>query len=176
MSADDRDPLDVVAGKILAFWKKAEDQRLSAALLLKEAKERVEAGEDGRFTSFLAWCRHRLPGRSDREIRRLLQIANAPDPKLALNEMRAKAREHTRLWRERQDSRESTGKNETGCGFGAEPRDVVSDRKTFEQLLGFLADRQHLPLMLRISMALRLVDALGVDAAELQDHRGRTAA
>jgi hypothetical protein len=61
-SRDLRDPLDVVAGKIRALWKKAEDQRLAAALLLVEAKERVEAGGDPRFAGFPAWCREQLPG------------------------------------------------------------------------------------------------------------------
>jgi hypothetical protein len=65
-----RNPLDVVAEKILAFWKRADDRRVFAAMLLKEAKERVEAGEDPRFASFPEWCRERLPGRSNREIRR----------------------------------------------------------------------------------------------------------
>ena len=38
---------------------------------------RVEAGEDPRFASFRDWCREMIPGRSDRDIRRLLKIARA---------------------------------------------------------------------------------------------------
>ena len=75
-----RDPLDVVASKILIHWKESEDQRLTAALLLREAKGRVEAGEDEHFATFQAWCSEKLPGRSERDIRRLLLIANSPDP------------------------------------------------------------------------------------------------
>src|SRR5215204_4262877 len=75
-----RDPLDVVVSKILIHWKESEDQRLTAALLLREAKGRVEAGEDGQFATLQAWCSEKLPGRSERDIRRLPQIANSPDP------------------------------------------------------------------------------------------------
>ena len=88
-------PLNTVAKMILNAWHKSDDQRLSAALLLKEAKERVEAGEDARFKSFRAWTVEMLPDRSDRDIRRLLQIANADDPHLAMTETRAKGRFHT---------------------------------------------------------------------------------
>jgi hypothetical protein len=133
-----RNPLDVVAEKILAFWKKADDQRVFAAMLLKQAKERVEAGEDARFASFPEWCRERLPGRSNRDIRRLLQIANAPDPKSMLDNMRAKTREDTRRWREksRTDSRESAIHGETVGEPDA--TDPGSDRKIFAQFVTFL--------------------------------------
>jgi hypothetical protein len=163
-----RDPLDVVAGKILAFWERADDQRVLAAMLLKEAKERVEAGEDARFASFPLWCRECLPGRSNRDIRRLLQIANAPDPKSMLNKMRAKTREDTRRWREktRPDSRESLTHDELRGESDA--RDPEADRKIFARFLTFLAQKQNLPLGLRISMAHRLLNALGVDVSDLR--------
>jgi hypothetical protein len=162
-------PLDIVAGKILAFWKRADDQRVLAAVLLKEAKERVEAGEDARFASFPEWCRERLPGRSKRDIRRLLQIAKAPDPKSMLNKMRAKTREDTRRWREktRTDSSESAIRGETVGEPDAS--DAGLDRKIFAQFITFLTQKQHLPLGLRVSMAHRLVNALGVEFADLQD-------
>jgi hypothetical protein len=171
-----RNPLDVVAENILAFWKKADDQRVFAAMLLKEAKKRVEAGEDARFASFPEWCRERLPGRSSRDIRRLLQIANARDPMSMLDNMRAKAREDTRRWRERSrtDSRESAIQGKT-VGEPDET-DPGSDRRIFAQFLAFLRQKQDLPLGLRISMAHRLVDALGIDPADLQDHDIRAVA
>src|SRR5215831_6274633 len=164
-----REPLDIVAGKILALWERADDQRVLAAMLLKEAKERVEAGEDACFASFPLWCRERLPGRSTRDIRRLLQIANAPDPKSMLNKMRAKTREDTRRWREktRPDSRESV----THDQLMGEPdaSDPESDRKIFARFMTFLTQKQNLTLGLRISMAHRLLNALGVDVSDLRD-------
>src|SRR5438045_3757250 len=65
-----RDPLDVVAGKINALWKKSDDQYMTIAQLLKESKERVESGEDKRFQTFEAWCHELLPGRSDSDVQR----------------------------------------------------------------------------------------------------------
>jgi hypothetical protein len=178
------DPLDVVAGKIRALLQKAEDQRLAAALLLKQAKERVEGGEHPRFSSFSAWCRQYLPERSQRDIRRLLQIASAPDPESALNEMRSKGREQTRRWRVKADSRESA--QPTGTKRDVDPGDteLVPDCDTFERLVRSLEEKRDLSLDLRIPMARRLVDALGIDveATELskdsesengQDNGGR---
>jgi hypothetical protein len=168
-SCEVRDPLDVVAGKIRALWQRAEDQRLAAALLLREAKERVEAGEDPRFVSFPVWCQVHLPGRSSRDIRRLIKIANAPDPKSALDDLRVKTREQTRRWRNKPDSRESTMPSETECGAsGNEPNETASASDIFEQLLGCLGERLHLPLADRASMVRSLADNLGVDAAVVQ--------
>jgi hypothetical protein len=90
------DSLDAVAGQILALWQKADDHRLAVAMLLKEARERVEAGEDPLFRSFRIWCHEKLPGRSERDIRRLIAIASAPDPTAAMTESRAKAKHQTR--------------------------------------------------------------------------------
>jgi hypothetical protein len=168
-----RDPLDVVARKILALLDKSDDQRLSAAMLLKESKERVNAGEDPRFASFRAWCWECLPGRSDREIRRLLQIANAPDPQCKLNAMRATTRDQTRRWRhkKRTDSRESASNRkitEFELG-GSEPSDAESDRKTFDRILEFLKQKRGLNCAVRISMARRLVAALDFALADMQN-------
>jgi hypothetical protein len=106
-----RDTLETVARKILASWKKSDDQRLTAAMLLKEAKERVEAGEDKRFKTWKAWCFEMLPGRSERDISRLLKIANADNPEAAMSASRAKGKEQTAQWRAkkaRADTRESS--------------------------------------------------------------------
>ena len=142
-------------------------------MLLKEAKERVEAGEDARFDSFRAWCREYLPGRSNRDIRRMLQIANAPDPQSKLNEMRATARDQTRRWRQqtRMDSRKSaTDDGITECEHGSSaPNDAEWDRKTFDRILEFLEQKSQLNRVLRISMARRLLGALAVDVADLYD-------
>jgi hypothetical protein len=96
-----RAPLDVVADKIIAFWKKSDDQRTAVAMLLKEAKERVASGEDKRFLTFKAWCHDLLPGRSDRDIRRLLQRAYAPDPVAEGERQRRAARDSTARTRAR---------------------------------------------------------------------------
>jgi hypothetical protein len=87
-----RDPLHILGEKILGLWKKFDDQRTAIALLLREAKERVEAGEDKRFDTFKAWCAEMLPGRN-RDIRRLLQRAYAEDPAAEGERQRCVAKE-----------------------------------------------------------------------------------
>ena len=110
------DPLEVVAQKLNAKWKESDDQRTEVALLLKEAKERVEYGEDKRFSSFREWCHELLPGRSFRDIRRLLQRANAPDPAEEGERQRRVAREsmaRTRARRKEDQRWSATEANET---------------------------------------------------------------
>ena len=51
-----RNPLDVVAEKILAFWKRADDQRVFAAMLLKEAKERALCQLSRMVSEAFAWA------------------------------------------------------------------------------------------------------------------------
>lgn len=78
------DPLAVVAGKINAFLDKAakaDDYRISAGQLLIEARTRVEKGEAGLVT-WTGWCGENVK-RSSRDIRRVMQLAGAPDPAAA---------------------------------------------------------------------------------------------
>jgi len=107
------EPLDVVAGKIGALLENSEDQRLSAAQLLVSARSRIDAGEEiidettgaPAIDPWGCFCRKisRRDGRafSGREIRRLLAIGSASDPKAALAEEREKARIGMRACRER---------------------------------------------------------------------------
>lgn len=86
-----REPLGVLAGKINALLQKSEDQRISAAVLLLEARIRVDGGEAGRI-SWAAWCRNNLE-RSSRDVRRLLALIKADDPAAKLEHERRAARE-----------------------------------------------------------------------------------
>jgi hypothetical protein len=182
---DGRDTLDVVAGKIVAYWRKSDDQRLSAALLLREAKERVENGEDRRFANFRDWCRAKLPGRSDDDIGRLLRYANSPDPEAALNEDRARSRERSRRWRasrsasaasasspgdvrtpdrETEDFTQNEGSVEDEIRDFGEDVDVI-----FERALAYFRRQRSRPMDVRIDMARRLLEALDLEIpAELE--------
>jgi hypothetical protein len=95
--------LDIIAGRILGLLDKREpaDRRLAAALLLKQAKQRIEARVEPRFRSFKVWWTEKLPGHGERDIRALLKIANAPDPGAAIEAARAKNAEKTRQYRKR---------------------------------------------------------------------------
>src|SRR5437763_2783772 len=86
-----REPLEVIAGKIRALLQKSEDQRISAATLLAEARTRVDAGEVGKIT-WQTWCRSNVE-RSPRDVRRLLALVKADDPTAKLEQDRRAARE-----------------------------------------------------------------------------------
>lgn len=131
-----RDPLHVVADKILEYWKKSDDHRTDAALLLKEAKERVECGEDKRFPTFKAWRRELPPGRSDRDIRRLLQRANAPDPAAEGERQRRIARESMERTRARRkgDQRWTAASSDDVVRTGAGDLDCGSIEPTDDSL------------------------------------------
>jgi hypothetical protein len=91
------DPLDVVASQINARLGKADDMRLSAALLLMEAQGRVRDGEAGEIT-WERWCKANVQ-RGMRDIRRLLRIAKSSDPDAAFREERERAAEGMRRHR-----------------------------------------------------------------------------
>jgi hypothetical protein len=91
------DPLDVVASEINARLGKADDMRLSAALLLLEAQRRVRDGEAGEIT-WEAWCKANVR-RGMRDIRRLLMVAKSNDPDAAFRQERKKAAEGMRRHR-----------------------------------------------------------------------------
>jgi hypothetical protein len=93
---DSRDTLETVAGKINAYLKKSDDQRVSAALLLREAKERIESGEAGDI-SWVSWCttnikRYDGKPKSLRDIERLIAAAYATDPYAHIDADREKSR------------------------------------------------------------------------------------
>src|SRR5579862_1103449 len=91
------DTLEILADRIRARWqesdKKSDDERIVLAEMLKEAEERVKAGEDERFKTFKPWCVEELPDRSERDIRRLLRIAHAEDPVAEAERQRQAARD-----------------------------------------------------------------------------------
>jgi hypothetical protein len=199
-----REPLDIVAGKILGLLDdhEPEDRRLAAAQLLKQAQERIEAGEDSRFPTFKVWWQEKLPGRSARDIRRLLAYANAPDPKAAIAEARAKTAEQTRQYRARADS-QSASESATSAvddeateeskdiqdkyvetdleDLDEDPNELQEDPivdggddpdPIFERCLEFLHRQRHRALEIRVEMALKLLEALEVPVAAVTQQTG----
>src|SRR4051812_8154178 len=80
------DPLPVVAGKINAnldiaekATENARQKRVSAGLLLIEARQRVEAGEAGVQMTWTWWLRDNIK-RSEGDCRKVMRIAGAKDP------------------------------------------------------------------------------------------------
>ncbi len=83
---------------------KADDHRLSAALLLESARRRCKEAK----IAFGKWCEDNVDKSYD-EIRKLVAIASAPEPAKALADMRAGAAQRNRDMRKRQKvSRDAT--------------------------------------------------------------------
>lgn len=89
-------PLPIVAKEINVRLTKAEriisqanDHRLAAALLVAEARGRIEAGEAGNVT-WSKWAAQNID-RSRSEVNKLLKIGQSDDPRAAVNDVRKKA-------------------------------------------------------------------------------------
>lgn len=83
---DTKEPLDVVARQIEVRAKKADEQVIAAALLMREARRRIETGEAGDI-SWYAWARKNIKLSTSR-LRELQRIAKADDPAKELERQR----------------------------------------------------------------------------------------
>lgn len=97
--------LDVLGSTIVAKINKADDFVVSAAIDLKEAHERIQAGEGE--TTWKEWVVTHVMTKtkktlSDRRVQELLQIGYSPDPQVKADEMRANTAARTEAYRERQ--------------------------------------------------------------------------
>jgi hypothetical protein len=100
------EPLDVIAGQISAHLDKAakaDEHRLSAGMLLIEARRRVDAGEAG-DVRWENWCAANIK-RSSRDIRRVMRLAGASDPVQAIAQERGEARDRMQAVRGRTNVR-----------------------------------------------------------------------
>lgn len=93
---------------------KADDHRLSAALLLESARRRCKEVK----IPFGKWC-EKYVDKSYDEVRKLVAVASAPEPAKALADMRAGAAARNRAMRGRQkvsrDATAPTSRSETAC-------------------------------------------------------------
>ena len=94
---------------------KADDHRLAAALRLEEARKACEAGK----VDFKAWCTANVT-QGYEAIRKLVKIGAAPDPKLALADMRAGNKAANKKHRDTK----KVGSRDTKL-IGADPKKVV---------------------------------------------------
>ncbi len=83
---DTKEPLDVVARQIEAHAKKSDEHVISAAMLMREARRRVDAGEAGGIT-WCAWALNNIK-LSPSRLRDLQKIADADDPMKELERQR----------------------------------------------------------------------------------------
>ncbi|CAN0587843.1 unnamed protein product, partial [Ectocarpus sp. 12 AP-2014] len=81
------EPLSVIAGKIAQHAKKSEEHVIAAAMLIRDARRRVNAGEAGDVTWY-EWA-PRYIDLSMSRLRELQRIAEADDPEKELDRLRA---------------------------------------------------------------------------------------
>jgi DUF3102 family protein len=95
----DHNRLDALCREIREEWQNADknydDARLRIGRLLVEAKTLVKDGE------WKEWCRENVPGKTERDIRRLIAMAKSADPEAAREAEKTKAREGMKATRER---------------------------------------------------------------------------
>ncbi len=86
IEVDTKEPLDVVARQIEAHARKSDEHVISAAMLMHEARRRVDAGEAGDITWY-AWALKKI-NLSPSRLRDLQRIAEAKVPMKELERQR----------------------------------------------------------------------------------------
>lgn len=105
-SPEMKDPLAVVAQKIETFATKADEYVIAAALLVREARRRVEAGEAGDIRWY-GWAPRNIKLSVSR-LRELQRIAEADDPTAELERQRKLTQKRVENYRERQTAAKKT--------------------------------------------------------------------
>jgi hypothetical protein len=96
------EPLEALAERIVSYAKEADEKTLEAAMLIREARKRVDAGEAGDVT-WETWAREKLK-LGDSRLRELQRIAKAKDPQKELERQREMTRERVERHREKKKS------------------------------------------------------------------------
>ena len=111
-----KDTLEIVAGKITTMAKKSDDFVISAAMLVREARQRVKSGEAGPGVRWEAWAAANIKLSKSR-IRELQRIGDADDPNAELERIRGRTLERV------QRHREKSAEQKTPLRNGARPAD-----------------------------------------------------
>ncbi len=98
----EKESLGALAEKIAQCATQADEHTITAALLIREARKRVEAGEAGE-TTWYEWARNNIKLSMSR-LRELQRIAEAQDPRKELERIRKKTQERVERHREKKKS------------------------------------------------------------------------
>ena len=99
IEVDTKEPLDVVARQIEAHAKKSDEHVILAAMLMREARSRVDDGEAGDITWY-EWAPNNIHLSRSR-LYELQCIAAAKDPAAEIERLRLLIRERVKMHRER---------------------------------------------------------------------------
>lgn len=103
------DMLDTVVGQIKARLKKVDDYRVSAAVLIHEARELVQEGAAGEGVKWSEWAPKQFKI-GYREVKRLAFIGAAPSPEAAMEDYRTAEATRMKELRASRKSRQSDAK------------------------------------------------------------------
>ena len=98
----EKEPLETLAEKIAQCAKQADEHTITAALLMREARKRIEAGELG-DVKWTEWAPKNIELSFSR-LRELQRIAEAEDPQKELERTRKKTQERVQRHREKKKS------------------------------------------------------------------------
>lgn len=94
------EPLSVLADKIAQHAKKSEEHVIAAAMLIREARLRVDAGEAGESSTWYGWARKNIKLSMSR-LRELHRIAEAEDPEKEIKRLRELTQKRVEKHREK---------------------------------------------------------------------------
>lgn len=97
-----KEPLETLAEKITQCATQADEHTIEAALLIREARKRVEAGEAGE-TTWYEWARNNIKLSMSR-LRELQRIGDAEDPWKELERTQKKTQERGERHRKKKKS------------------------------------------------------------------------
>ncbi len=120
----ERETLEILAEKITRYANEADEKTLEAAMLIREARKLVEAGEAGDVT-WETWAREKLK-LGDSRLRELQRIAKAKDPQKELE----RQREMTQKRVERHRKKKKSAALRNGGASVTETAELEADRQS----------------------------------------------
>ena len=148
----EKEPLERIAEKIAKLATKADESTIEAALLVREARERVDGGELGK-TTWYAWAPKNIELSMSR-LRELQRIAKAKDPKAELERIRKQNNE--RQARHRDKKKRAPLRN--GGDMTRRPARIGPKREQLIELARS-APLDHIEKLLSLAQELAAVDA-----------------
>ncbi len=158
-----KDTLEIVAKKIVAMAKKSDEYVISAAVLVREARQRVNSGEAGSGVKWGPWAVENIKLSKSR-IRELQRIGDADDPEAELERIREQTRERVQRHREKAAIRKTPLRN------GSRPADESLEPER-RQLIEWATDA---PLE-DVRRVLREIQRDPLDIPDFLDRRNKAA-